>query len=150
MRSRLAILLVPLLLVAACKSERPAEKPSQQPAVTRERPAQPMLSAAPLDAKVRPTPTNEKGQIEVHANAKGFSPARIWVEQGKPVKLVFIRDVEKTCIDGVVFPDLGIQKELEVGVPVEVEFTPEKEGEIVFHCPMGHGKSSIVVLPKQG
>ncbi|MFO7155655.1 MAG: cupredoxin domain-containing protein [Pseudomonadota bacterium] len=148
MKLRFAIVLVPFLLAAACKSERPAEKPAQ-PQVVQEKPREKMLTASPFDMKIRPTPTNEKGQIEVHANAKGFTPARIWVEEGKPVKLVFIRDVEKTCMDGVVFPELGIEKKLEVGVPVEVEFTPEKAGEIVFHCPMGHGKSSVVVLPKQ-
>lgn len=134
MRMRALIFFLPALLLLGCKSES-AAPPTQQ--------AAPAKEAAPT-----PTPTNEKGQIEIQADAKGFTPSRIRVEEGKPVKLVFKRVVEKTCMDGVVFPSLGIEKELPVGEAVEVEFTPEAAGTIAFQCPMGHGKSSVVVLPK--
>jgi hypothetical protein len=145
MKNRTLLVLLPVIAFA-CKSQAP-----ETPAPTRDAPAavaKRELPPAAMDMKAKPTPTNEKGQIEIRANEKGFAPSRIWVEEGKPVKLVFVREVEKTCMDGVVFPDLGIEKKLEVGQPVEVEFTPDKEGTITFHCPMGHGKSSIVVLPK--
>lgn len=149
---RKMIPLLPLLalLAAGCSSDK-GSKPSQAP--TRKE--------APMDRQGRlernagamqatPTPTNEAGQIEIEANADGFTPNRIYVEEGKPVKLLVTRTVERTCMDGIVLPSLGIEKELEVGVPVEVEFTPEAAGTIAFQCPMGHGKSSIVVLPKAG
>lgn len=121
-------------LLFACTSESKAPAPT---------PAQPSAAkAAPT-----PTPTNAAGQIEIVANDKGFSPSKIWVEAGKPVKLLFTRTVEKTCMDGVVFPALGIEKPLPVGEPVEIVLTPEAPGEIRFQCPMGHGKSTVVVLP---
>lgn len=133
MRMRSLLFLLPALLLG-CKSEPQAAEPVAAPKAQ---------AAAPT-----PTPTNEAGQIEIEANAKGFTPSKIWVEEGKPVKLLFTRTVEKTCMDGVVFPALGIEKELAVGEPVEIEFTPEAAGDIRFQCPMGHGKSSVVVLPK--
>jgi len=149
MRIRSLLVLLPLF-VFACKSQAPETAAPAAPAAA-VKPGQAsaeMVASGAVVMKAKPTATNEKGQIEIRANAKGFAPSRIWVEEGKPVKLLFVREVEKTCMDGVVFPDLGIEKKLEVGQPVEVEFTPEKEGTITFHCPMGHGKSSVVVLPK--
>src|SRR5690606_11140477 len=65
-------------LLFACTSESKAPAPT---------PAQPSAAkAAPT-----PTPTNAAGQIEIVANEKGFSPSKIWVEAGKPVKLLFTR-----------------------------------------------------------
>lgn len=146
MRILLLSMLLPALLFA-CKSEPPAPAPAKKEAPANAKKELSLRDVPNITPKkAEPTPTNEAGQIEVRADAKGFSPNRIWVEKGKPVKLLFTRVVEKTCMDGVVFPSLGIKKDLEVGEPVEVEFTPEESGEIAFHCPMGHGKSSVVVL----
>lgn len=88
------------------------------------------------------------GKIAVHATKEGFEPSRIEVEGGKPVTLVFTRDVEKTCMTGVVFPDLKIEKDLPLGQAVEVTVTPEAGGTVHFQCPMGMGKSTVVGLPK--
>lgn len=135
MKTKIGLLVLPALLLACSTGAKAPEK---------EAPAEKAQAAKPT-----PTPTDAEGRIAIEANAKGFSPARIVVEEGKPVKLLFTRTVEKTCMDGVVFPSLDIEEKLEVGVPVEVEFTPEAAGEIAFQCPMGHGKSTVVVLPKQ-
>lgn len=146
MKVRTLIFVLPALLFA-CKSEPERTAPEKKALPVKVEKAKGKPELAKL--KIEPTATNEAGQIEVRADARGFTPGRIWVEEGKPVKLLFTRTVEKTCMDGVVFPSLGIEKDLEVGEPVEIEFTPEAAGEIVFHCPMGHGKSAVVVLPKQ-
>lgn len=147
----LALALALPLLAAGCSSPKApeADKAPVQAKVSQ-------VQKAPIDGrlapaaslKLTPTPVDAEGKIRVEATQDGFSPKRIIVEEGKPVKLVFHRTVEKTCMDGVIFPSLGIEKELAVGVPVEVEITPEHSGKIAFQCPMGHGKSSIVVLPK--
>lgn len=86
------------------------------------------------------------GTVEVHATAEGFTPARIEAKAGQKLKLVFVRDVEKTCMTGVVFPSLGIEKDLPLGQKVEVEVTAPETGTVGFQCPMGMGKSAIVVL----
>lgn len=89
------------------------------------------------------------GKVEVVATKDSFVPSRIEVEGGKEVTLVFRREVEKTCMHTVVFPGLGIEKEIPVGQPVEVTVKPEAGGTITFQCPMGMGKSTIVGLPQK-
>lgn len=88
------------------------------------------------------------GKVLIRATKEGFEPSRIEVEGGKPITLVFVREIEKTCMTGVVFPDLGIEKDLPVGEKVEITVTPEAGGTIRFQCPMGMGKSTIVGLPQ--
>lgn len=104
--------------------------------------------AAPAEKPAAAARPDADGKIEVHATKEGFEPAKIEVEGGKPVTLVFKREVEKTCMTGVVFPDLKIEKDLPVGQAVEVTVTPEAGGTIHFQCPMGMGKSTVVGLPK--
>ena len=101
--------------------------------------------AAEKKAAARPGPD---GRIEIRATKDSFEPSRIEVEGGKTVTLVFTREVEKTCMHSVVFPDLGIEKEIPVGGKVEVQVTPQAGGTIRFQCPMGMGKSMIVGLPQ--
>ncbi|WP_373045754.1 cupredoxin domain-containing protein [Vulgatibacter sp.] len=108
-----------------------------------EKKAAPAAEAKP--AVARPA---ADGTIEVHATRDGFEPSKIEVEGGKPVNLVFVREIEKTCMTGVVFPDLKIEKDLPVGEKVTVTVTPEAGGTIHFQCPMGMGKSTVVGLPK--
>lgn len=116
-------------------------------------PAAPAPAAAPVVQKAEApkapaaaTPTD--GKVVVHATADGFTPSRIEAEAGKPLTLVFIRDVEKTCMTSVVFPDLGIEKDLPLHEEVAIQIEPKAEGPITFQCPMGMGKSAVVALPK--
>src|SRR4051812_18944431 len=86
------------------------------------------------------------GTVQIHATEEGFEPSRIEVKAGQPVKLVFTRVAEKTCMDGVVFPDLHLEKDLPLNVPVTVEVTPQAGGTIRFQCPMAMGKGAVVTL----
>jgi len=130
MRPRTILALAAIPLAFAC-TESTAQKPAP--------------AAEAKQAAARPGPD---GSVEIRATKTSFEPSRIEVEGGKPVKLVFLREVEKTCMHTVVFPDLGIEKELPVGERVAVEVTPEAGGTIRFQCPMGMGKSLVVGLPK--
>lgn len=121
-------LLAAVLLLAACTSSTPATSPGEP--------------AAPSAA--RPGPD---GAVQIRATAEGFEPSRIEVKADQPVKLVFTRTVERTCMTGVVFPDLGIEKDLPLNQPVTVELTPKAGGTVHFQCPMGMGKSTVVTLP---
>jgi plastocyanin len=134
-------------VVAACSQGSDAHAghaaPAEKAAPAAAKPAAVEKKAEPAVAK-----PNAEGKIEVHATKEGFEPAKIEVEGGKPVTLVFVREIEKTCMTGVVFPDLKIEKDLPVGEKVEVTVTPEAGGTIRFQCPMGMGKSTVVGLPK--
>lgn len=103
-------------------------------------------SPAPAEPGVgRPGPD---GTVQIRATAEGFEPSLIEVKADQPVKLVFTRTVEKTCMTGVVFPELGIEKDLPLNQPVTVDLTPKAGGTVRFQCPMGMGKSTVVTLPQ--
>ncbi len=83
--------------------------------------------------------------VRVSVTKKGFSPGSISAEAGSPLTLVFTRRSKEGCGSKVVFPSLGITKNLPVGKAVTVKFTPRGEGSISFTCGMGMYKGSIVV-----
>jgi plastocyanin domain-containing protein len=86
------------------------------------------------------------GPQEVRVEVRGaYSPDRIAVEAGRPVRLTFERREENPCTAQVIFPDLGIVKDLPVGQPVAVEFTPERAGELDFHCGMNMVRGKVLV-----
>lgn len=130
------------LPLAACSQSSADAAPASKKAVTPE-----AIAAAQAQKKPAARPDAD-GRIEIVATRSTFEPSRIEVEGGKPVTLVFTREIEKTCMHTVVFPDLDIEKEIPVGEKVEIEVTPEAGGTIRFQCPMGMGKSMVVGLPK--
>lgn len=77
----------------------------------------------------------------------GYTPDRIEVTQGRPVRLTFHRTESNPCTEQVVFGDFGIAKTLPQGERVAVEFTPEKAGEFAFHCSMNMVRGTLVVRP---
>lgn len=88
------------------------------------------------------------GGQEVAITVRGsYSPDRIEVEQGRPVRLNFTRQEENACTAQVVFPDFGIVKDLPVGRSVPVEFTPTQAGEFTFHCGMNMVRGRLIVTP---
>jgi plastocyanin domain-containing protein len=83
------------------------------------------------------------GAQEVRVVIKGgYSPDRIVVKRGIPVRLDFYRDETSSCTDTVVLGDFGISRSLPPYRTTPVEFTPDKPGEFTFHCGMNmvHGK----------
>jgi plastocyanin domain-containing protein len=132
---RLALALAAALALSACTESKPA---AEAPAPT----------AARVPEKAPPTVgrPDANGVVKIEATRDSFVPSRIEAPAGKPVTLVFTRTEKKTCMSEAVFPDLGIRKELPLNEPVEVTVTPEAGKEIVFHCPMGMGRSTIVAV----
>lgn len=82
--------------------------------------------------------------VRVRVTKKGFSPSSINTEAGSPLTLIFTRRTNEGCGNKVVFPSLGIMKNLPVGKAVTVKITPRQEGTISFTCGMGMYKGSIV------
>lgn len=83
-------------------------------------------------------------EIEVRG---GYSPDRIEVKRGRPVRLTFLRHEANPCTEQVILGDFGISRTLPQGERVAVEFTPERAGEFTFHCGMNMVRGSIVVVP---
>ena len=83
--------------------------------------------------------------VRITVSKRGFSPSSINVEEGFPVTLIFKRKDKQGCGNKVVFKSLGITRNLPVGKPVTIKFTPEQSGNIAFTCGMGMYKGKIVV-----
>jgi plastocyanin domain-containing protein len=77
----------------------------------------------------------------------GYTPDRVEVDQGKPVRITFTRKEANACTAQLLFPDFGIVKDLPVGRPVSIEFTPEQSGEFQFHCGMNMIRGHLIVKP---
>ncbi len=75
----------------------------------------------------------------------GYSPDRIEVVKGKPVRLLFKREEDNPCTEKVVIGAWNIVRDLPQGETVPVEFTPEKTGQFPFHCAMNMVRGTLIV-----
>lgn len=88
------------------------------------------------------------GGEEVEIEVRGaYSPDRVEVEQGRPVRLTFTRREANACTAQVVFPDFGIVQDLPVGRAVPIDIRPERPGEYEFHCGMNMVRGRLIVKP---
>jgi cobalt-zinc-cadmium efflux system membrane fusion protein len=76
---------------------------------------------------------------------QGFEPARVSLKAGVPARITFVRTTEKTCATAVDVPDLKIRRDLPLNQPIDIEFTPQKTGEVAFACGMGMLRGTVVV-----
>ena len=100
---------------------------------------------APASANVTQGPHAPAGSVLVTVSMIGFDPELIEAKAGQPLKLAFFRPNEANCGREVVFPDLGIRKELPAGQTVVVDVTPPKSGPLVFECGMKMLKGKLMV-----
>lgn len=77
----------------------------------------------------------------------GYTPDRIEVRQGRPVRLTFVRQESNPCTEQVILGDFGLSRTLPEGERVAVEFTPDRAGEFTFHCGMNMVRGTLVVKP---
>jgi plastocyanin domain-containing protein len=78
----------------------------------------------------------------------GYKPDRIELAEGENVQLRFIRKESSGCSREVVFPALGIRKELPEGTPVVIHLPVLKAGEYVFTCGMDMIRGKLIVRPR--
>jgi plastocyanin domain-containing protein len=94
--------------------------------------------------------TNQSGVQEIGVTVRGgYSPDRIEVREGVPVRLNFYRDETSSCSEQVVFGDFGISRHLPPFQTTAIEFTPNKAGEFTFTCGMSMMRGKLVVSPRQ-
>jgi plastocyanin domain-containing protein len=83
------------------------------------------------------------GRARVTVDGDGYHPGSLEVAAGRPLTITFERTTDQTCGHEVVFPSLGIRRELPLREPVDVQLTPTS-GTIAFTCGMGMYRGSIV------
>lgn len=66
----------------------------------------------------------------------GYTPDRIEVAAGEPVKLNFYRQDASSCLEQVLLPDFNRALDLTLNQTTSVEIVPEKPGEYTFTCGM--------------
>jgi plastocyanin domain-containing protein len=83
-------------------------------------------------------------EIEVIVNG-GYQPNRITIAEGERVRLRFVRHEYSSCTREVVFPGLGIRRELPPHRPVVIELPALRPGEYEFRCGMNMVRGTIIV-----
>jgi hypothetical protein len=84
-------------------------------------------------------------QATIQVNNGIYSPAGLTVTAGKPVELTFIGGKSMGCGASLVFPELGIKKQLAPGKKTVVAFTPTKSGPLRFTCAMNMYQGQVTV-----
>jgi len=104
------------------------------------------------DKKSDPTGESPAGAsasgVRVTVGEHGFTPASVALPRGPsgttwPV--TFLRTTDHTCAKEVVFPDLGITKDLPLRAPVTVEVPADTARTLTFQCGMAMYKGALVV-----
>ncbi|AWM73508.1 copper-binding protein [Lactobacillus apis] len=94
------------------------------------------------DASVEQAKVNSTNQT-VNIQVKGgYSPEKVVLKKGVPATLNFKRLDSSSCLDHVIFSDLGINQELPKGQVEQVKIDTSKAGEYDWGCSMNmfHGK----------
>lgn len=90
-------------------------------------------------------PARAPDEIEVTVDRNGYTPSVVEVARAGKVKLLFKRTSAVGCGERVVFPALGIEKDLPVGTVVAIEVEAKAGERIAFTCGMGMYKGALVV-----
>jgi Cu+-exporting ATPase len=83
-----------------------------------------------------PPPTSGAPVRTVDVTERGYEPARLEVEGGKPLTLRFMRKTTQTCGEAVLIDGDPVAHMLPVNRPVDVQVTAPRTGELAFVCGM--------------
>jgi Cu+-exporting ATPase len=104
-----------------------------------------MMSLAGCASKAPEAAKNPAVQ-QIKVIVKGeYTPDRIVVKKGRPVRLLFYREEDSECTAQVVIPELKVKQNLASKQVTAVEFVPEKDGQFGFACGMDMMKGKLVV-----
>lgn len=99
---------------------------------------------APADITASALMEREVQVIRVTQGARGYSPNRLTVRAGVPVRLIVTSETTYSCASSFVMPTLGVSRDLRLGENV-IEFTPTAPGVVPFSCSMGMYRGQIEV-----
>lgn len=105
-----------------------------------------------VSAAAGPVPTSRpipSRAIRITIDNRGFTPARIEANSGQPLTLAVTRASTPNCGSQIVFPSLGIQRDLAVGQTTVIELPP-RTGDLAFTCGMGMFRGMIVGVTEAG
>lgn len=110
------------------------------------------LTALPLAADLFLPPAHAEPAVrEIAVQVQGgYKPDRIEVTAGERVRLVFTRTEYTGCTREVVFPELGIRKELPTNQAVRIDLPVLAPGTYKFHCGMNMIHGTLVVTAAKG
>jgi plastocyanin domain-containing protein len=83
--------------------------------------------------------------LPLQVGARGFAPSSLRVAVKQPIKLAITRDKESNCASRIVFPSLGVARELPLGATTIIELPAQPAGELRFTCGMGMYKGALVI-----
>ncbi len=83
--------------------------------------------------------------VTIRVSSRGFTPARLELQAGVPARLTFLRVDEQNCGTEVVFPSLGLRRDLPLNQPVVVEIPPQGAQKLDFSCGMDMLKGQVLV-----
>ena len=83
--------------------------------------------------------------MEIRITSNGYEPMNVAVPANRKVTLAFLRSGEPNCGTKVVFPELGLTKEIPLGGMALVEIPPSPSGELRFTCGMGMYRGRLVI-----
>jgi hypothetical protein len=121
----IASLVMAVVVIAACskKSDPSTESPS---------------------APVIDWPAGARVTVGEH----GFAPSSLTLPKGpagSTAPVIFVRTTDETCAKEVVFPDVGIKKQLPLNTPVTVDVPADTPRTLTFQCGMAMYKGALVV-----
>ncbi|EDY37646.1 copper-translocating P-type ATPase [Cyanobium sp. PCC 7001] len=89
----------------------------------------------------------ESGMQTVRITVQGgYSPARVRLRAGQPVRLVFHRLDPSACVAKVVVPDLQRSLDLPLDAEVSLDLPPLAPGRYPFHCGMAMVRGELEVV----
>ena len=83
--------------------------------------------------------------VPIAVDEKGFTPSSVDVKRSEKVQLVFTRTSDETCAKEVVFPDIGLKKDLPLNKAVAVDVPTDSARTLTFQCGMAMYKSKVVI-----
>ena len=85
-------------------------------------------------------------EVEIKVTSNGYSPERVQVKKGIPVKVTLKAQNAYSCAAAFRVPTLGISKNLGEVETQTFTFTPDKIGIIPFNCSMGMYRGTFEVI----
>jgi plastocyanin domain-containing protein len=95
-----------------------------------------VLAAALGAGACRKAGPREGEPVRITVTKNGYEPFRVQATRGKPLTLVVTRQTDETCATEILIPEANVSKDLPLGQPVTITFTPERTGELRYSCGM--------------